>query len=121
MLLDHKKVKEIAARLRERHEAVTPPALVAELNRDFIAKGLLDYEGPDWRAKLEREYAEPLVEIGDQQDESVGECRWVVKVLRQKAAVLLATDPRMAPIAAEIRARTQRMLRGGAAYEGARH
>jgi hypothetical protein len=121
MLLDHKKVKEIAARLRERHEAVTPPALVAELNRNFIAKGLLDYQGPDWRAKLEREYAEPLVEIGDQQDESVGECRWVVKVLRQKAAVLLATDPRMALVAAEIRARTQRMLRGGAAYEGARH
>ena len=27
----------------------------------------------------------------------------------------------MAPIAAEIRARTQKMLRGGAAYEGARH
>ena len=51
----------------------------------------------------------------------VGECRWVVKALRQKAGILLATDPRMAPIAAEIRARTQKMLRGGAAYEGARH
>ena len=46
---------------------------------------------------------------------------WVVKSLRQKAAMLMATDPRMAPIAAEIRARTQKMLRGGAAYEGARH
>lgn len=51
----------------------------------------------------------------------VGECRWVVKALRQKAAIQLAIDARMAPIATEIRARTQKMLRGGAAYEGARH
>ncbi len=28
---------------------------------------------------------------------------------------------RVAPVAAEIRARTQKILRGGAAYEGARH
>jgi len=44
-----------------------------------------------------------------------------VKALRQKAGMLMATNPRMAPIAAEIRVRTQKMLRGGAAYEGARH
>jgi hypothetical protein len=120
-LLGHKNVQEIAARLRERHEAVTPPALVAQLNRDFLARGLFDYDGPDWRAKLEREYAKPLTQIGGQQDETVGECRWVVKALRQRAGILPATDPRLAPVAAEIRARTQRMLRGGAAYEGARH
>ena len=47
--------------------------------------------------------------------------RLAVKALRQKAGILLATDPRMAPIATEIRTRTQKMLRGGAAYEGARH
>jgi hypothetical protein len=46
-LLGHKSVKEIAARLCERHEAVTPPALVAQLNRDFLARGLIDYDGPD--------------------------------------------------------------------------
>ena len=63
----------------------------------------------------------PLTTIGGQQDEMVGECRWVVKALRQNAGILMATDPRMAPIAAEIRTRTQKMLRGGAAYEGARH
>ena len=33
-----------------------------------------------------------------------GECRLVVKALRQKAAMLMASDPRMAPVAAEIRA-----------------
>ncbi len=99
----------------------TPPILAAQLNRDFIAKGLLDYSGADWEAKLKKEYTDPLTQIGGQQDEMVGECRWVVKALRQKAAMLMASDPRMAPVAAEIRARTQKMLRGGAAYEGARH
>ena len=59
MLGRNRVLKEIAARLRERHEAVTPPALVAQLNRDFLARGLIDYDGPDWRAKLE-EYAQPL-------------------------------------------------------------
>jgi hypothetical protein len=100
---------------------VPPPALVAQLNRDFLANGLADYDGADWEAKLKKEYTDPLTAIGGQQDEMVGECRWVVKALRQKAGILMATDPRMAAIAAEIRARTQKILRGGAAYEGARH
>jgi hypothetical protein len=86
-----------------------------------VAKGLLDYQGADWEATLKKEYTDPLTHIGGPQDDMVGECRWVVKSLRQKAAMLMATDPRMATIAAEIRARTQKMLRGGAAYEGARH
>jgi hypothetical protein len=99
----------------------TPPALAAQLNRDFLAKGLLDYQASDWEAQLKKEYTDPLTHIGGPQDDMVGECRWVVKSLRQKAALLMATDPRLAPVAAEIRARTQKMLRGGAAYEGARH
>ena len=45
----------------------------------------------------------------------------MVKALRQKAGILMATDPKVAPVAAEVRARTQKVLRGGAAYEGARH
>ena len=95
--------------------------LAAELNRRFIANGLVGYDGADWRERIKKEYTDPMTTIGGQQDEMVGECRWVVKALRQKAAVLMATDPRMAPIATEIRARTQKMLRGGAAYEGGRH
>lgn len=120
-ILRHPTLKEIAARVAQRKEDPTPPVLAAQLNRDFIAKGLLDYAGSDWQAKLKQEYTDPLTTIGGQQDEMVGECRWVVKALRQKAGILLATDPRMAPIATEVRARTQKMLRGGAAYEGARH
>jgi hypothetical protein len=120
-ILRHPALKEMAAKVAERKEDATPPALAAQLNREFVAKGLLDYAGTDWQARLRKEYTDPLTTIGGQQDEMVGECRWVVKALRQKAGILLATDPRMAPIAAEIRTRTQKMLRGGAAYEGARH
>jgi hypothetical protein len=119
-ILQNKMLKETVAKIVERDEP-TPPALAAQLNRDFIANGLLDYDGADWEAKLKKEYTDPLTAIGGEQDEMVGECRWVVKALRQKAGILMATDPSLAPIAAEIRARTQKMLRGGAAYEGARH
>jgi hypothetical protein len=114
-------LKQVLAEVAERKKEPTPPALAAQLNRDFVANGLLGYEGKDWKAKIKTEYTDPLTQIGGQQDEMVGECRWVVKALRQKAGMLMATDPRMAPIAAEIRVRTQKMLRGGAAYEGARH
>jgi hypothetical protein len=120
-ILRHPTLKEIAAKVVERKKELTPPALAAQLNREFLANGLFDYDGADWQARLKKEYTDPLTTIGGQQDEMVGECRWVVKALRQKVGILMATDPRMAPIAAEIRAGTQKVLRGGAAYEGARH
>jgi hypothetical protein len=99
---------------------VTPPALAAQLNREF-SKTLLGYEGADWKERLKKEYTDPLTAIGGEQDEMVGECRWVVKALRQKAGILMALDPKAATLAAEVRNRTQKILRGGAAYEGARH
>jgi hypothetical protein len=120
-IAQHKMLTETVAKIAERKEEPTPPALAAQLNRDFLASGLLDYEGADWEAKLKKEYTDPFTALGGEQDEMVGECRWVVKALRQKAGILMATDAKMAPVAAEIRARTQKMLRGGAAYEGARH
>jgi hypothetical protein len=120
-ILQDKTLKEIAAKVVERQEEPTPPALAAQLNREFIAKGLPDYTAADWEIQLKKAYTDPLTAIGGQQDEMVGECRWVVKALRQKAGILMATNPNMAAIAAEVRARTQKMLRGGAAYEGARH
>jgi hypothetical protein len=120
-ILQHQTLKHAAAKVEEQKTELTPPALAAELNREFIANGLVGYAGKDWKERIKKEYTDPLTQIGGQQDEMVGECRWVVKALRQKVGMLMATDPRMAPIAAEIRARTQKMLRGGAAYEGARH
>jgi len=114
------KLQPIAAALAERNEEATPPALAAQLNREF-SKALLDYEGADWKDRLKKEYTDPLTAIGGEQDEMVGECRWVVKALRQKAGILMAMDPKAASLAAEVRSRTQKILRGGAAYEGARH
>ena len=34
-----------------------------------------------------------LVEVGDNQDELSGECRWVVKALRQRAGIVDGTRP----------------------------
>ncbi len=109
-----------AAEVAERKEETTPPALAAALNRTF-QKTLLGYDGADWKERLKKEYTDPLTAIGGEQDEMVGECRWVVKALRQKAGLLIATDPKAAAVATEVRSRTQKILRGGAAYEGARH
>ena len=120
-MMKHPALQAMAAKVAARKEEPTPPALAAQLNREFVAMGLLDYSGADWQAKLKTEYTDPMTTIGGQQDEMVGECRWVVKALRQKAGILLASDPRMAGVATEIRTRTQKMLRGGAAYEGGRH
>jgi hypothetical protein len=110
---------EIDARFAAREEKMKTPAHVAKMNDEF-RKNVMDYDGPD---ALERckAYAKALVEIGDNQDELSGECRWVVKALRQKAGLLMAAEPKMAPIALEIRAKTQEILRNPASHEGARH
>ncbi len=113
-------IREIAEKTASATGEIPTPKYVAELNRRFV-ENLIDYTGADWAKRLEGEYTLPLRHIGGNQDEMVGECRWVVRALRQKAALRAAEDPRAAQVAAEIRAQTQRILRGGAAYEGARH
>ena len=111
--------EEIDTRFAAREDKMKTPEHVAKMNEDF-RREVLDYEGSD---ALERcmKYALALVVIGDNQDELSGECRWVVKALRQKAGLLMAADPRLAPIAAEIRARTQEALKNPANHEGNRH
>jgi hypothetical protein len=111
--------EEVDARYAAREDKMKTPEHVAKMNEDF-RRDVLDYEGKD---ALDRcmKYALALVVIGDNQDELSGECRWVVKALRQKAGLLMAADPRMAPIAAEIRTRTQEALKNPANHEGNRH
>jgi hypothetical protein len=110
---------EIDARVAARADKIQNPAHVAGMNAEF-RKNVLDYDGPDALGRA-RKYALALVQIGDNQDELSGECRWVVKGLRQRAGMLLATEPRLAPIVTEIRARTQEVLRNPASHEGPRH
>jgi hypothetical protein len=110
---------EIDKRVAARADKIKSPEHVARMNEGF-RKDVLNHEGPDALARCQA-YTEALVEIGDNQDELSGECRWVVKALRQRAGILIALDPRVAPIASEIRARTQEALRNPASHEGARH
>jgi hypothetical protein len=98
---------------------IKTPDDVARMNEGF-RREVLDHDDPDALKRCQA-YSRALVEIGGNQDELVGECRWVVKALRQRAGILIALDPRVAPIASEIRARTQEALRNPASHEGARH
>jgi hypothetical protein len=110
---------EIDARVAARADEIQTPVHVAAMNEDF-RRNVLDDDGPDALAKCKK-YTSALVVIGGSQDELSGECRWVVRTLRQKAGLLMAQDPRVAAIAAEIRARTQEALRNPASHEGAHH
>jgi hypothetical protein len=87
---------------------------------DEFRRTMLDYEGKDAFDRC-RKFTSAIVEIGGSQDELVGETRMAVKWVRQRAGLLMALEPRLAPIAREIRARTQEVLRSPAGHEGARH
>jgi hypothetical protein len=112
-------VAEIDKRVAARQDKIQTPAHVAAMNEEF-RKNVRDDYSPDALAKC-KQYTHDLVVIGDNQDELSGECRWVVKSLRQKAGLLLTQEPKAAAIATEIRARTQEALRFPANHEGAHH
>ncbi len=114
---------EITAELDERMEArrleIRSPSFVAGMNEEF-RESLMGYTGRDALVRLRR-YTSRLTDIGGSQDELVGECRWIVRRLRQRAGILMATNPEFAEVAKEIRARTQKVLLKPAEYEGVRH
>jgi hypothetical protein len=110
---------EVDTRFAARKDKMKTPDYVAKINDDF-RHDVMDYEGPDALDRCKK-YATALVEVGDNQDELSGELRWVIKAIRQKAGLLMAADARMAPIAAELRARCAEALKGPAGHEGNRH
>ena len=111
--------RRIDARFAARQKEIKTPDLAADTVADF-RKTVLEYDGDDALARCKR-FTEAWVGIGGNQDELVGECRWAVKMIRQKAGLLMATDPRVAEVAKEIRRRSQIVLRNPAGHEGARH
>jgi hypothetical protein len=111
--------REIDAALARRKAAIKTPQYVVDLTEKF-RKTLLDYEGEDALKKCTA-ITHAIVDVGGNQDELVGECRNAVKVLRQRAALALAADPRAAEVAREIRDRTQKALRNATSYESPRH
>jgi len=102
-----------------RREQIRTPQYVTDLTEKF-RRELLDYEGPDAFGRC-KEITAAIVVVGGNQDELVGESRMAVKVLRQRAGLAMALDPRTAEIAKEIRDRTQKILRNALSYEAPRH
>ena len=102
-----------------RRDKIKTPEDAAAMVEEF-RQTLLGYEGDDALAKC-KHFTEAWVSIGGNQDELAGECRWAVKMLRQRAGLLMAADPRLAEAAKEIRRRSQLVLRQPAIHEGARH
>jgi len=111
--------RQIDARYAAREAAIKTPAYAAKMVERFKATVLHD-TSDDALAKC-KQFTKAWVEIGGNQDELVGECRWAVKMVRQRAGLLVARDPRMAEIAREIRRRSRNVLRNPAGHEGARH
>jgi hypothetical protein len=110
---------ELDQRLEDRRDGIKSPRYVMALN-DGFRKDLLNYDGKDSLERL-KTYTDALTGVGGSQDSLVGECRWIVRTLRQRAALAMAADPAFAETGKEIRARTQQVLLKPSAYEGARH
>ena len=106
-------------RFAARKDAIKTPAYAQKLCDDF-RRTMYDYEGDDAAARC-KAFTKALVEIGGNQDELAGECRWAMKMVRQQAGLMAVRDPRLAPVAADIRERTQEVMRRPAGHEGARH
>jgi hypothetical protein len=111
--------KQIQTYYDKRKASIQTPQYVIDLTERF-RKTVMDYEGDDALAKCNA-ITNAIVVVGGNQDELVGESRMAVKVLRQRAGLAMATDPRTAEIANEIRRRTQQVLRNAASYEAPRH
>jgi len=111
--------RKIDGFVEHREKGIKTPEYATQLVDDF-RRNLVDYEGEDALAKCKKITA-ALVDIGGNQDELVGECRMEVKILRQQAAVAMASDPRAVTVAREVRRRTQQMLRNPTSYEAPRH
>ena len=86
--------RRIDAAVARRKGAIQSPEYATSLV-DRFRRTLTDYEGSDALDRC-RKITAALVEIGGNQDELVGECRVAVKILRQRAALAMATDPRAA-------------------------
>jgi hypothetical protein len=111
--------KVIDQRIAARREKIKTPDEAAAMVEAFRQDGMND-TGPGAAAKC-KAFTASIVEIGDNQDELAGECRLAVKILRQRAAMVEATDRRVADVTKEIRARSQKVLRNPANHEGAGH
>lgn len=112
-------IRAIDACMDRRRPQIKTPDHVAKMVKEF-RRTLLTYDGPDAMEKVKK-FTHAWVKVGGGQDELVGECRMAVKWVRQRAGLLMATEPRMAEIAKEVRGRTHKIMRKPVWHEGSRH
>jgi hypothetical protein len=103
----------------EKQEAIHTPAYAQQHAETFRAQLLRSAE-KDAYEKCEAQMR-VFTSIGGAQDGLVASCRMIVKTLRQRAGIAMAEHPELKDVAAEIRARTQAILRNPTAYEAPRH
>ena len=111
--------RAIDAVFARRKAMIKNPQYVIDIT-DRFRKTVLDDEGDDALKKCAA-ITHAIVDVGGNQDELVGECRNAVKVLRERAGLAMAANPRAADVARELRDRTQKVLRNAASYEAPRH
>ena len=100
-------------------QAIHTPEYAERAAAEF-RRELLTYTGDDAYKKC-AERMKVFTGIGGRQDGLVASCRMIVKVLRQRCGLAMATNPGVKALAAEVRARTQKVLRNPTAYEAPQH
>jgi hypothetical protein len=110
---------EVDARVAAKLDVIKTPQHVAAM-MDAFRKDGLGVEGPAGLEKA-KAFSEALVLIGGTQDELVGECRYLVKNLRQKVALMAVKEPAIAAFAGKLRSEAQAVLRAPSVHESARH
>ncbi|HEX7898441.1 MAG TPA: hypothetical protein VF950_11820 [Planctomycetota bacterium] len=114
-----KLLAEVDARVAAKLDIIKTPKVVAEMMDAFRKDGL----GVEGAAGVEKAkaFGDALVVIGGTQDELVGECRYLVKNLRQRVALMAVKDPSIAAFAGKLRVEAQAVLRAPSVHESARH
>jgi hypothetical protein len=110
---------EIDASIAARMDKIRTPEDHKKLFAQF-RRELLGNDAPD-AAERVKQWGDALTDVGGNQDELVGHCRWVVKNVRQKAGLILVQEPKLAALMGEVRAKAQEVLRAPSVHESSRH
>jgi len=111
--------RRIDQMFQEKRKVIRTPAFARQCAEDF-RKELLTAKGGDAYRRCAARMA-VFTSIGGPQDGLVASCRMIVKTLRQRAGIAMAVSPELKDVAAEVRIRTQAMLRKPTPYEAPRH
>jgi hypothetical protein len=104
----------------QQYQAKIRTPAYAQQTADGFRKDLLTYAEKDAYQKCAAQMG-IFTGIGGAQDGLVASCRMIVKTLRQRAGIAMAVHPELKEIAAEVRNRTQAILRNPTPYEAPRH